>query len=132
MLFTAIQKAHTENGMDFKRIVEILRECGYELERKRVMGYSGNMYIQNAILEHNDHKRRGLTAEEIDSEMQFDRQLDEGEEEDYFHDIIDGKEFFDAAFTALRNSKVHCTIRKVGRQNVPKAMRLLGSPLASQ
>ena len=128
MLFKAIAKAHNERDYTVEVIKEILSACGYELVTKRVLGYSGNMHIEKAMHEYRDLKRRGLTEKEIDGEMQLDRQFDEGEEEYEFHDIIDGEEFFDAAFTAVRNSTIQFTVRKVGdKQDFPRAMRLLGS-----
>ena len=130
-LFYAITKAYEEDKMPVTRISKILEDCGYKLGSRRVLGHSGNMEIDNAMAEYRDLKRRGFTEKEIDGEMQSDRQFDEGDEEDYFHDIIDGKEFFDAALTSVKNSHIAFSVRKIEsmRQNYPQAMRLLGCPL---
>ena len=130
MLWDAMLKA-AKGGMPLDEMRDKLKSCGYELCTKRVLGSSENMFIENALADWELLKSEGLCEREIDSEMQYARQDDDGDPDNYFHDIIDGREFFDAAMTAVRNSTVMIWCRKIKgeRQNFPEAMRLLGSPL---
>ena len=130
MLWDAMLKA-AKGGMPLDEMRDKLKSCGYELCTKRVLGSSENNFIENALAEYALLKSEGLCEREIDSLMQSDRQCDDGDPDNYFHDIIDGREFFDAAMTAVRNSTVMIWCRKIKgeRQNFPEAMRLLGSPL---
>ena len=130
MLWDAMLKA-AKGGMPLGEMRDALKSCGYELCTKRVLGSSENMFIENALAEYARLKSEGLCERQIDSRMQFDRQCDDGEPDNYFHYIIDGREFFDAAHAAVKNSKLMIWCRKIKgeRQNFPKAMRLLGSPL---
>lgn len=130
MLWDAMLKA-AKGGMPLDEMRDKLKSCGYELCTKRVLGSSENNFIENALADWELLKSEGLCEREIDSLMQSDRQCDDGDPDNYFHDIIDGREFFDAAMTAVRNSTVMIWCRKIKgeRQNFPEAMRLLGSPL---
>ena len=130
MLWDAMLKA-AKGGMPLDEMRDKLKSCGYELCTKRVLGSSENNFIENALADWELLKSEGLCEREIDSLMQAERQCDDGDPDNYFHDIIDGREFFDAAMTAVRNSTVMIWCRKIKgeRQNFPEAMRLLGSPL---
>jgi hypothetical protein len=128
MLWDAMLKA-AKGGMPLDEMRDKLKSCGYELCTKRVVGPSGNATIDFDMVEYRDLKRRGFTENEIQRTMSPDPHSEQDEE--HYPEMFDGQEFFDAAITAAMNSKLMIWCRKIKyeRQNFPKAMRLLGSPL---
>lgn len=130
MLWDAMLKA-AKGGMPLDEMQDKLKSCGYELCTKRVYGSSENPLIESALQLYNDLKARGCSEAEIQEEMTMDEYSEDEQEWANHPEFIDGQDFFQAAMTAVRNSKLMIWCRKIKgeRQNFPKAMRLLGSPL---
>ena len=123
--------AAAKSGMPLDEMRDKLKSCGYELCTKRVYGSSENPLIESALQLYNDLKARGWSEAEIQEEMTMDEWSEDEQEWANLPEFIDGQDFFKAAMTAVRNSTITIWCRKIKdqRQNFPKAMRLLGSPL---
>ena len=130
MLWDAMLKA-AKGGMPLGEMRDKLESCGYELCTKRVLGSSENPMIEHDVHLYNALKAKGWSEAEIQEEMTADAWSEDEEEWANHPEFIDGQEFMAAAMTAVRNSKLMIWCRKIKdeRQNFPKAMRLLGSPL---
>ena len=130
MLWDAMLKA-AKGGMPLGEMQDKLESCGYELCTKRVLGSSENPMIEHDVHLYNALKAKGWSEAEIQEEMTMDTHSQDEEEWANHPEFIDGQEFMAAATTAVRNSKLMIWCRKIKdeRQNFPKAMRLLGSPL---
>ena len=130
MLWDAMLKA-AKGGMPLGEMRDKLESCGYELCTKRVLGSSENPMIEHDVHLYNALKAKGWSEAEIQEEMTADAWSEDEEEWANHPEFIDGQEFMAAAMTAVRNSKLMIWFLKIKdeRQNFPKAMRLLGSPL---
>ena len=130
MLWDAMLKA-AKGGMPLGEMRDKLESCGYELCTKRVLGSSENPMIEHDVHLYNALKAKGWSEAEIQEEMTADAWSEDEEEWANHPEFIDGQEFMAAAMTAVRNSTITIWCRKIKdqRQNFPKAMRLLGSPL---
>ena len=130
MLWDAMLKA-AKGGMPLDEMRDKLKSCGYELCTKRVLGSSENPMIEYDVHLYNNLKDRGWSEAEIQEEMTADAWSEDEEEWANHPEFIDGQEFMAAAMTAVKNSKLMIWCRKIKdeRQNFPKAMLLLGSPL---
>ena len=130
MLWDAMLNA-AKGGMPLDEMRDKLKSCGYELCTKRVYGSSENALIESDLHLYNALKAEGWSEAEIQQDMTADAWSEDEEEWADHPEFIDGQEFFEAAMTAVRNSTITIWCRKIKdqRQNFPKAMRLLGSPL---
>jgi hypothetical protein len=130
MLWDAMLKA-AKGGMPLGEMRDKLKSCGYELCTKRVLGSSENPMIEHDVHLYKALKAKGWSESEIQEHMNADAWSEDEEDWANHPEFIDGQEFMAAAMTAVKNSKLMIWCRKIKdeRQNFPKAMRLLGSPL---